>query len=123
MKFNCTVCGLCCMQVGWVLQVAFSEKADKLPQYVRDAIDDFPYRPDLKGVCIMLDKVTYKCKVFDNRPDLCNMDKLYERFPELREKYPTMEDWYKKCMKDCNDLMKLAEWPKKYRIKKPWIDK
>ena len=38
---------------------------------------DFPYRVDETGRCEMLDE-NNKCKVYDHRPDICNIDKMIE---------------------------------------------
>ena len=39
----------------------------------------FPYDAKEDGSCVMLDE-NNKCKVYDKRPDACNVDKMYDRF-------------------------------------------
>jgi len=58
--FNCDCCGLCCQNVGKsFLQVDF-DRGD--------------------GVCKNFDDATKLCKIYKNRPLVCNVDAYYEKF-------------------------------------------
>ena len=57
-KNICTGCGACCRMVS---------KVEGFPEeYVGEG-----------GVCKNLDTDTNKCKIYETRPDICNVDKMY----------------------------------------------
>ena len=57
-KFYCDKCGLCCQNLN------------------RSSLyDDLN---DGTGVCIYYDVKTHLCKIYDERPDKCNVEKYYE---------------------------------------------
>lgn len=58
-KFNCDCCGLCCRHVG---------KCDAMKDYDRG-----------DGVCKYLNDEN-KCDIYEDRPIICNVQKLYERY-------------------------------------------
>ena len=70
-KFPCIGCGACCMAVGDILSTPIDELDD-----FRQEIEDFPYKAKENGHCEKL--VDGKCSVYENRPDLCNVDKKYD---------------------------------------------
>lgn len=56
--FECNKCGLCCRNI------------DKIPQ-LRDFHNG-------NGICIYLhDNI---CSIYDNRPDICSVDRMYEMY-------------------------------------------
>ena len=57
MSFLCSQCGACCRNVAHL---------------------DLP--SDKDGGCLNLDKETNKCSIYENRPDICRVDKMYEKF-------------------------------------------
>jgi uncharacterized protein len=64
MKFNCSGCGSCCKRVGMSL-----EMLKKM---------DFPYEVKEDGMtCEKFDELTKKCTVYNNRPVVCNIDKMF----------------------------------------------
>lgn len=67
-KFECSGCGLCCKKIN--IAVENTKHIDELY---------FPYKWDNNGVCENLDSDN-KCKVYDNRPLLCNIEKVAEVF-------------------------------------------
>ena len=79
-NFNCDCCGLCCQNVDKsFLQVDF------------DGGD---------GVCKNFDAETKLCKIYKNRPIVCNVDAYYEKFLSKlmsREKFHEIN--YKVCEK------------------------
>ena len=79
--FNCDCCGLCCQNVGKsFLQVDF-DRGD--------------------GVCKNFDDATKLCKIYKNRPLVCNVDAYYEKF---LSDIMTREDFHEINYKVCQSL-------------------
>lgn len=92
-KFLCSGCGACCLTAGGRFGL--------------------PDRGD--GVCANYDDKTTKCKIYDNRPDICKMDKFYLKtkkyIPFIGEKW-----FYKLNTKACHILIDKYNIDKKYKI-------
>lgn len=58
--FFCDKCGLCCMHID------------------ESRLDEGMNRGD--GVCIYFDEDSHLCKIYSDRPIICNVDKFYDRF-------------------------------------------
>ena len=102
-KFPCTSCGCCCKNLGsYVHDIAIKNKDISLI---------FPYKWNEDGVCEMLGEDN-KCKVYDNRPALCSVDKMIKY-----EKNISKKQWYRKNAKICNILMDRAGYPEHLRVK------
>lgn len=91
-KDICTQCGQCCKHVG--------------------LIKGFPYTNGV-GVCSKLTKDN-KCSIYDNRPLICRVDNMYERF---KESNLSKEEFINLNIKTCNILIQEAGIDKKYLIK------
>lgn len=76
--FICDKCGLCCMNV------------DKLPIY--GELD----RGD--GICRYFDCKSKLCTIYENRPDICNVDKTYN---QIFSKYMSRDEYYSLNYKAC----------------------
>lgn len=100
MSFGCTGCGACCKRIG-----QFKEKFEEL---------NFPYDADEKGWCTMLDPVTNKCKVYDNRPDICSVEKTYHMLFE--KSGINKKDYYNANAKICNRYIEEDQLDKKYLV-------
>ena len=100
-KFPCTGCGSCCKRVNIAVSTIGENTPDN-PLY-------FPYTWDETGKCEMLDD-NNKCKVYDNRPTLCNVDKVMELFGEDKEHF------YRINAQVCNELMDEDNVDKSLRI-------
>lgn len=59
--FFCDKCGLCCRSLN------NSQLYDDLN--------------DGTGTCIYYDKATKLCSIYENRPEKCNVEKMYKYFP------------------------------------------
>ena len=72
-KFNCDKCSSCCHHIAALL-----DNVDNLKEPFKTEVKDFPYIA-VNGKC---EKLTNKgfCKVYTKRPDLCNVDLLYEKY-------------------------------------------
>ena len=67
MTFHCDKCGLCCRLLKDVPQLAAFDRGD--------------------GVCKFLHGTL--CSIYENRPDICNVDKMYPAFASImsRDEY------------------------------------
>jgi Fe-S-cluster containining protein len=111
MKFNCTGCGECCKRIPQALATIESY----IEFYGYDPQDlEFPYSHDEKGVCEMLGEDN-KCKVYENRPLVCNL----EKFSEYRK--INKPHYYKANAEACNQMIKEAGLPNSFLIKNPII--
>ena len=73
MRFHCDKCGLCCRSLKFVPQLAAFDRGD--------------------GVCRYLTGSNL-CQIYDTRPDICNVDKMYALFASEMSKtvyYTIME--------------------------------
>ena len=57
-KFSCDRCGLCCRLISKIPQLAAFDRGD--------------------GVCIHLRGTL--CDIYEQRPDICNVEKMYDAF-------------------------------------------
>jgi Fe-S-cluster containining protein len=100
MSFPCTGCGACCRHI------------DNAKNIMNTAPElSFPYTWDDTGICEMLGEDNM-CKVYNNRPLICNVDKLMA-FYGLNKK-----EFYAININGCHKLMKKEGIYKEYRIKK-----
>lgn len=100
MSFPCTGCGACCRRVSNLKDII-----DIAPELA------FPYSWDESGKCEMLGDDN-KCKVYENRPLICNVDKFIEVFGVSKKKF------YKQNIKACHIMMKEDGIFNEYQIKK-----
>jgi Fe-S-cluster containining protein len=79
MKFLCSQCGACCRNIS------------KL---------GLPHNGD--GVCSYLNRETNKCSIYETRPDICRVDKMFENYfkPKMSKK-----EFYKINTKACHTLI------------------
>lgn len=83
-KFNCEMCSQCCRSVGKLVIscIATLDEADKTGQEVHPIVEEiasFPYDIDETGCCSQLDQGGNFCRVYDRRPDICNVATTYEK--------------------------------------------
>ena len=102
--FPCTGCSACCRVIGQVLSL----NPDDCHPVLGDAIERFPYKPDLNGVCEKL--VDNKCSVYSNRPLLCNV-KLLGELMDVDQ-----SEWYSQNIKACNALIDSLQLDPSYKI-------
>jgi len=98
-KFPCSGCGACCKRIGLVLN-QFRE------------MYNFPYNAKEDGSCEMLDE-NNMCKVYDNRPEICSLDRMYER---NHKQLKTKKEFYLETAKICNTWMEEDKLEEKYKI-------
>lgn len=94
MSFPCTICGVCCKNISHIQE-----------------LKDF----DLgNGVCKHLDLKTNKCKIYNERPRICNIDKM---FALEYSKYFSKEEFYLININSCNLLQEKNNIDISFRIK------
>lgn len=103
MSFPCTGCGACCRRVGKIMDT-IAEASDQNSQLY------FPYKWDETGKCEML-LPDNSCSVYENRPLICNVDKLHSLFAIPKAEY------YALTIGLCNQMMDDDGLPERFRIK------
>ncbi len=99
LKFNCSGCGSCCRRVGGAIEIMKNL--------------GFPYEAKEDGSCTMLSE-DGKCKVYDNRPEACNIEAMYKRFHEPLGK--KRSDIFRMEAEICNTFMKADGVDEKFRL-------
>ncbi len=74
--FNCDKCGECC-------------------RHIRE-IDALKHLDTGNGLCRFLKNNL--CSIYDNRPDICNVEKMYESFKDIMSKNEYYELNYQGCI-------------------------
>ena len=105
--YPCTSCGLCCKQLGKVLQYGSPNPK------IQALIDTFPYKPNEDGVCPQLNSDN-QCSVYETRPILCNIALIADILGESTDSY------YNKSISACNQLIKQYNLDKSYLIGETW---
>ena len=80
-NFNCDMCGLCCQNVDKSIFQTDFDRGD--------------------GVCKNYDEESHRCKIYKNRPLICNVDAYYEKF---LKNLMTKQDFYEINYKVCENL-------------------
>lgn len=79
--FYCDKCGLCCRSIGSNELYAFLDRGD--------------------GICMYYDENSRLCSIYWMRPDICNVDRMYEmNFSSVM----TLEEYYRINYEACNSL-------------------
>ena len=93
MIFPCTKCGLCCQNISSI--------------------------PELKdydlgtGICKYFDSITNGCEIYENRPLICRVDKMFDL---KYYKFFSKDEFYILNAKVCNELQEKYNLDKKYKI-------
>lgn len=99
--FDCNKCGNCCKLLKKLIE--HKNDVDLLPE-VRKMINEFPYKYNQSGECEKL--VNNQCSVYESRPDVCNVDKSWERaFKNIM----TLQEYYNINKKVCQSSDKLVK--------------
>ncbi|MEA1954707.1 MAG: YkgJ family cysteine cluster protein [Campylobacterota bacterium] len=92
--FPCTSCGLCCQNIADVKE-----------------LKDF----DLgNGVCRHFNSISNSCNIYDDRPDICKVDKMFEI---KYHRFFTKKDFYIENAKVCNELQNQYKLNDSYKVK------
>lgn len=83
-KFNCSQCGECCRHINMIPELKIFDKGN--------------------GECIHLKD--NKCNIYENRPDVCQVDVMYEK---VYFRLFTKEEFYKENEAVCNILNQIKK--------------
>lgn len=103
--FPCTKCGACCRKIGLAVQGA-KNIAVLLPNW--DEVANFPYEINEDNSCSKL--INNQCSVYEERPLICNIDKMAAYF------HLTKEDFYEMNVTACHELMIEEEIYERFKI-------
>jgi Fe-S-cluster containining protein len=90
--------------------MAFKSVLSPGEPYYRE-LQDFPYKAKSDGSCEQLAE-DGSCKVYDKRPDLCNIALLHERY--FSDRTDWFMDWQ---VRSCNTLIRENGLDEKFLIK------
>lgn len=96
MDFGCTGCGACCKRIGTVIKEA-------------QAVG-FPYGVNEKGWCEKLGE-NGLCTVYENRPDMCKIEKAFEQ-----QIGKTKKEVYLENAKACNTYIREDKLDEKFLV-------
>ena len=94
MSFPCSMCGLCCQNIGHIESFKEYDRGD--------------------GICKYFDFDNNGCKIYENRPDICNIDRMYSKY--FYKEYKTLSDFYIANANSCNFLQEKVNFDKSFRI-------
>ena len=92
--FPCTGCGLCCQNISSVDELKSFDNGD--------------------GVCRYFDINLKFCTIYESRPDICKVDKMFEL---KYRKYFSKKDFYIQNADICNQLQTLSGVVQDFRVK------
>lgn len=75
-RFDCDCCGLCCRNIGGIPQLSQFDRGD--------------------GVCCHLSDENL-CKIYESRPEVCSVDRMYSRFAPSMSKASYYEMMSRSC--------------------------
>jgi len=91
--FPCTGCGLCCQNISAITELKEFDLGN--------------------GVCTYYDFITNECKIYNDRPKICQVDKMFElKYNE----YFTKEEFYIVNANACNDLQDKYSLDNSFKI-------
>lgn len=94
MSFACTKCGACCKSIAKIAELKEFDKGD--------------------GVCSWLNLDTNECQIYAQRPVVCRVDEMFERyFSSIYSK----RKFYALNAKACNLLQKKCGVDERFRMK------
>lgn len=109
-RFPCERCGACCKAMGEIIAQArercenLQKKKMIIPPFLIEIIG-FPHKLSADGACGMLDREKNLCTIYDERPLICNIDRLYKK---MYSRVYSKANWYSQNMRSCNLLRKRA---------------
>jgi Fe-S-cluster containining protein len=91
--FPCTSCGLCCQNISNIKELKNYDLGN--------------------GICVYFDHTNYGCKIYDNRPNICSVDKMFQL---EYKKYFTKERFYMENAKVCNTLQEEYGLDRSFKV-------
>lgn len=80
--FLCDGCGLCCQHIGEIKELKEFHNGD--------------------GVCIHLNKENHQCTIYETRPDVCRVEKMYDLI--YHKEFQSKQQFYNANMNICKTL-------------------
>jgi hypothetical protein len=90
MDFLCSQCSACCRNIGHL---------------------NLPHNGD--GICLNLDKKTNKCLIYETRPDICRVNKMFEKHFKTKM---TKKEFYIINTEACHKLIEKEGLDNSYKI-------
>jgi len=108
--FPCTKCGICCKSIGRLITEARNDmsKGNALLQEVRA----FPFQ--INGIVCSKYEEGVGCTVYDDRPDICNIDKMYEKY--YQSIGMSIDEYYSYNAAGCNVLIDQFGGPQEKKV-------
>ena len=91
MEFLCSQCSACCRNIAHL---------------------NLPHNGD--GICLNLNKKTNKCSIYETRPDICRVDKMFEK--HFKSKM-SKKEFFVKNTESCHQLIDKESLDKSFKIK------
>jgi len=91
--FPCSGCGLCCQNIQEIKELSKFDLGN--------------------GVCKYFDIKNNSCLIYENRPDICRIEKM---FNVKYYKYFTKAEFYLENAKVCNNIQEQYKLDKSFRI-------
>jgi len=110
--FECSQCGLCCRNTGKVVADAKKALSEGSKSVLTRITSEFPFGAKENGSCEKLGE-DGRCTVYENRPDICNVEKSFETVGAGM----TKEQYYSLQGTCCNVMIKEAGMDEKYLVK------
>lgn len=92
--FPCTACGLCCQNISSIKELSHFDLGN--------------------GICKYLNRMDNTCNIYETRPDICCIDKMFEL--KYKEHF-TQENFYIENAKVCNSLQEQYNLDESFRVK------
>src|SRR5690349_13604923 len=97
--FPCTRCGVCCKTIGRLITEAINATDNQNPLIVE--IRSFPFKVNGQTCSMFIEGEG--CSVYNNRPDICNIDKMYEKY--YKHTGMSLKEYYSYNAAGCNILI------------------
>ena len=91
-EFKCNRCGCCCKNIGYVEEADFLNRGD--------------------GVCKYYSFDEKMCMIYDFRPDICRVDKMYKRFKDKM----SWDEYIDLSYESCEQLRELEKKKQKGNV-------
>ena len=91
--FPCTSCGLCCQNISSVKELKKFDLGN--------------------GVCKYFDGISNQCTIYETRPDICRIDKMYQQKYNI---FFSKKEFYIKNAEVCNQLQLQYQLDSKFKV-------
>lgn len=97
-EFKCDRCGACCRTVGLIEEAKFLDRGDGVCKYLTD---------------------NNLCSIYDFRPEICRVDKMYKRYKDKM----TWDEYLELSYEACEELRTLEKEKDEYIVDENIDDK